>query len=920
MTSDKIHGGHRNRELLVSTENRGPATTPLAALQSKLVHANNASGTVQMVMNPDSFKHNPEYRTNIATSTASSIADSHNIQQNLPEIELIKQIIVPSIISPNDMMNEELSYSTTDETLGLAISQGCLEVIKDDCQKYYKIDDLLGKQLEDALFNTGSYVEAILPEAAIDDLINSGTKISNEDINKFFSDKGNLSPLGALGNPDNDNDNINNIISDRAALNAAIGMESNRNNADNYDPKVGNELMPLNLNVTDNLNILKLPRIKEKVRADALADIYNRAGYGLETLNHKLSKKKVNPLGTDNSEIAEFVRSVYPNRSFQMKEILEIPTKSNTSRASVGRPLIMHLPSESVIPVHTPSDPSEHIGYFVILDQTGNPIRAPIETDLFENMRNTYNAANVDMSSYLTSKVNNSVNGNTAEAALQSQVTYEEAIRLYTNVVERDVLSRLKNGIYGEDLAIGKVEDAYRIMFARLCEKKHTQMLYIPKTLVSYLAFDYNGYGVGKSLIDKIKVLASLRISLMYANGMAVLKNSITQRTLNVELDSMNQNPDLTIRMAQHSAALAMNKANPFGSFDPNSIVQRLTEASVQTNVTGGAGNFPETKVSMDYANNSYTQVDTTFTDEIRDQIRMGLWTTPEMIDTAMGSDFATSIVANHALLAKRTKNAQKILCENRTSYIRKLCYNDAVIMGKLIEVINNNRNTLPKEISENYENEEIAMYFINTINVSLPEPDISKFDMQMEAFDAYSAALDKILPTFINDEMMTSDTSGELSMVIPATIATIKNYFLRKYIKDNNIMGELFDLVTKDGDDKAAINLMQECNIHVESIQNSVLEYMMKRLAQKKLHDKLLSEAQGDGDDGGGFEGGSSNEYGSGDEEPMDDGTTLDDDPTIDTDLDEELASTDDTSDTDSDDDLDEVDDVNTDPDLDIV
>lgn len=919
MTSDKIHGGHRSRNLTPTTENRGPSMTPLAALQSKLVHANNASGTEVMMSNPDSFKHNPEYRTNIATSTASSIADSHNIQQNLPEIELIKQIIVPSILSPNDMMNEELSYFTSDEELGVTISQGCLDVIKKDCQNFYKIDGNLGTQLEDALFNTGSYIEAILPEAAIDDLINSGTKISSEDINKFFSTDGNLSPLGALGNPDNDSNNIHYIVSDKAALTAALSMESSNYKSNDYNPQVGNDTTPLNLNVTDNLNILKLPKIKEKMRADALANIYNQAGVGLETLSNRLSKKPKNILDTDNKEISDFVRSVYPNRTFQMKELLEIPTKGQSSRVSVGRPLIMKLPSESVIPVHTPSDPSEHIGYFVILDQTGNPIRAPIETDLFENMRNTYNAASVDMSSYLASKVNNSINGNSAEAALQSQMTYEEAIRIYTNVVEKDVLSRLKNGIYGEDLAIGKVEDAYRIMFARLCEKKHTQMLYIPKTLVSYLAFDYNGYGVGKSLIDKIKVLASLRISLMYANGMAVLKNSMTQRTLNVELDSMNQNPDLTIRMAQHSAALAMNKANPFGSFDPNSIFQRLTEASVQTNVTGGAGNFPETKVSMDYSNSNYTQIDTTFSDEIRDQIRMGLWTTPEMIDTAMGSDFATSIVANHALLAKRTKNAQKILCENRSNYIRKLCYNDAIIMDKLTEVIKTNRNTLPTEISNNYSDEEIAMYFINTVNVSLPEPDISKFDMQMEAFDAYVSALDKILPTFINDEMMTSDTTGDLSMVIPATIATIKNYFLRKYIKDNNFMPELFDLVTKDGEDEAAINLLKECNLHVNSIQNSVLEYMLQRIAQKKLHDKMLTEANGDDDNfEGSGGGGDSYDSTSTSETSGDDDFDMDDDIGLDNSAEDDM-STDALDDDTSDDDSNESD-TDDDPDLSII
>lgn len=861
MSETKSYGGHRGATLNLGVESRGPRTTPLVeAIQSKLTHQSNPAATAQTLTDRSSLQQSPEYRSIVASSTANSIADSHNIQQNLPDIELIKQIIIPSILSPNDMMNEELTYTSTDEELGTAIVQSCLEVVRKDCQDYYRIDENLSIQLEDALYNTGSYVEAILPEASIDDIINSGTRVSEESIKNFFTSEGNLSPLGALGNPDDASDNVKHSVTDYDGFSAALGMESHGGSAaaKAYQPKIGNDETPLLIAVTDNLDILKLPKLKDKVRADRLNDIYQQAGFGLETLMSRITKTKTEKETKElfqggNEKVLDFVRSVYPERTFQMKEVIEVPTRSQSTRSSIGRPLIMKLPSESVIPVHTPSNPAEHIGYFVILDQTGNPIRAPMESDLFENMRLNYNSAGVDMSSYLTSTVNNLTNGTSGEAAERARMTYEESVRIYTNTVEKDLLGRLRNGIYGEELALGKVEETYRIMFARLCEKKHTQLLYLPKTLVSYLAFDYNGYGVGRSLIDKTKMLASLRITLMYANSMAVLKNSITQRTLNVELDDMEQAPEMTIMAAQHAAARALNKANPFGGFDPNNIVQRLTESSVQTSVTGGGGNYPQTKVSMDYSNANYTQIDTAFSDDIRDQLRMGLWVTPEMIDTALGTDFATSIVANNALLAKRTKTAQKVLCKNRTMHIRKICYNDAMMMERIITVIKSNLESIPEAIRTRYSEEEIALYFINTLEVSLPEPDLSKFEMQLEAFKSYSEALDEILPAFINDEMMSTDTTGELSTTIPATVRAIKSYFQRRYLKDNNIMPELFDLVTKDVDADAAINLLDEHKIHMTSIQASVMTYMQTLIAQSKTNDALLNEARGDGEDGGG-------------------------------------------------------------------
>ena len=57
--------------------------------------------------------------------------------------------------------------------------------------------------------------------------------------------------------------------------------------------------------------------------------------------------------------------------------------------------------------------------------------------------------------------------------------------------IEEDLLGRLA-GIYGEDLSIGATGEIYKLMFARSLAKKHTQLVFVPKTLLTYFAFDYN--------------------------------------------------------------------------------------------------------------------------------------------------------------------------------------------------------------------------------------------------------------------------------------------------------------------------------------------------------------------------------------------------------------------------------------------
>lgn len=859
-------GGHRTGQLSPSSEARGPNVTPFKqsalteAVKSKLVHGSNPSNTIEMASNKET-KQSPEYLTAVATRTANSIVDSHNIQQNLPDIELIKQIVIPSIISPNDMMNEELTYLTTDEELG-AVATSLLEVVEDTCRNFYKIDKNMSKELEEILFNVGAHIDIIIPEASIDSVIRSGERVSVENLNNLFDSKGNLSHLGILGNPPNGP--VSNIVSDRDGFRFAVGMESLGDKKPDYDPNISHECF--RLRITDNLNLLKLPKLKEKAQQDRIADIYKSNGLGVENYLTRLGATTRNTEQKDEEErqaaIAETIGSLYSERSYRMKEVITLKTRNKNDRDSIGRPLVMGLPSESVIPVHTPSDPTDHIGYYILIDQTGNPIRVSLTDNLFESMRFSYQSSGAEMSSYLASQVNQMQQGQNLNGNGDSQMQYEDAVRVYTEIVERDLIDRLKNGAYGEELGVARISEIYRIMFSRALAKQHTQLLYVPKTLMTYLAFDYNEFGVGISLIEKTKMLSSLRISLLYANAMAVVRNSITQRKLQIELDEMDVAPELTISTAQHRAAIAMNRANPFGGFDPNNIMERLTQASVSTEVSGGAGNFPQTKVGMEYSNSNYTQVDTSFTDDIRDQHHMGLWVTPEMLDTATGTDFATSIVANNALFAKRTKNAQIQYCELKTMHIRKLCYNDNVVLTKLIDTIKANRQSIPETISKEYSDEDIALYFINTLEVALPEPDLSKFEMQMEAFTAYSDALDKVLPTFINQDILTTDLIGELSNVISPTIAVIKNYFLRRYLKENNILPELFDLVTKDEDSEPALKLLEEQNIHITSIQASVLEFMRARIAQTKVTNSQLEKIQGE--DGESLSGGGGSEYSS--------------------------------------------------------
>ncbi|MGC3004911.1 hypothetical protein ACPF8X_42680, partial [Streptomyces sp. G35A] len=228
--------------------------------------------------------------------------------------------------------------------------------------------------------------------------------------------------------------------------------------------------------------------------------------------------------------------------------LISINDKNNTTRKSIGRALRMKLPSESVIPVYAPGQPKKHIGYFVLLDGYGAPLTIYSQQGYNDGLSSVMNNSastnqSTGLQSYLLKRAKDTILGQ------EKEPTLTDVVRVYSSIVEKQIVSRLKTGIYGKELKIGEVDEIYRMMLYRALQGMQTRMLYIPADMVTYYAYKYHSNGVGKSLLDDLTMLLSTRAVVMVARVMQQIRSSINVTNVGVTLDPSDPDPEKTMEM-----------------------------------------------------------------------------------------------------------------------------------------------------------------------------------------------------------------------------------------------------------------------------------------------------------------------------------------------------------------------------------
>ena len=791
----------------------------LVAKVPKSVKSNPRAAAIISKLNTPTGKANNEVTQNmgdlsaITNSITERIQNNENIVQLFPDVELSIQILTSSILAPNDMLTTQINYQIPMMHIPSDVNQHILETIKKYVNNNYDLETNLSVIIREALFTKGAYIEAIIPEAAVDQIVNAD--ISGQVSVESHIDKMPASTISFLSETK---------VDDKLSTEDFVFDVEMKDNAKHVDLAISED--DLNIAITDNSKVL------------SANEAYKR------NLSGVVSKLMHPELSTESDDKLD---NLFRKTSYKDNEFLDIKAYADTDRDSIGKPLVFRLPTDGVIPVHVIGDVTKHLGYFVILDEKGTPINSSSKMPSKEDEMNKL-IANKDTKLNIINKAKTALHGIT-----KKDPTLGNVEEVYSTLVENKLKKRLSGGMFGDIAEIEDNSDVYRVMFQRALTGMKTRVLFIPEQSVAYYAFDYRENGTGKSMLEKVSMLFSIRSILLFSRLMANIKNSVTTTEVTAELDDNDPDPEKTMEKIISETMKTRQTQLPIG-------VTKIDDMVDWTHKVGFKYNFkhkrlPEMTISTSDEGTSKIVPDTDLDDMIQEHIIMSFGLTPELVQSGYDPDFATTALANNILLAKRVIQLQGVFAPQLSNHVQKLLNNDTIIREKIKTIVENNiekitklieKNTVDEDISDLLTNKEVIIEYvtntyINKLELTLPKPEVTEADNMNEAFAKYTEALDSYLELILSSDALPDEILGEMSEKMDGVKAAMKAVLTKKWMSDNGYMPEISEFLTKDEDGKPVFNLLAEYNDYVKTLGEAIIPWLKEnKKITGKVDDKI--------------------------------------------------------------------------------
>lgn len=809
--------------------------------------------------NPDELKYQPgfmrgflehntspsslyDYLSSTSLRAAAWERESKSTNILSPEIEAAKDIMVASILSPVDLQTNAINIEVCDKSLPDETQSELTQILSDYINNELKLPKRLSKWIGNALYQTGATPILILPQSNIETL----RKLNDLEYAGYINGPG--SEIKPTKRPEKAKLVSGETLEVKDAKKYQASFESIKLEAETEDYKamveqtVNDCLAGLeSLDFIDDKYVKNIGDNRKKFQAEISELIKKSKNY----IMFSRDPGSISKHGKDiRSRLMEMQRDI--DKEFVINSPTPLYTiNSDKSDKKVEAAALVELPYQCVIPVIVPGAPDQHIGYFVLVDQWGEPINPDYRdmNDMNANSRlveSNMHAMFGVPSTILTSE--------------RSPIQHFKATSMiFGNILRHFMEHKLEEyGLGGTQ--IQQHEAVTTCLMRNMLDSRRIGLIFVPEPMMVYYRFNVHQDGTGKSLIEDIRTLTGLRTTLVTSQIMAATENSIDNKIVEMNVGDMNVNAQQL--MEQIKNAFTEKRIMRYDN-NPLNVQRDLIQKSLTIVPKGIKGLQDGLNITTEHRSTGSIAPDDNLLNQLGDWIIQAL-KVPKSAVTQIGEEnFARSVVTTNLFFNNRVKIIQQDVNEQTTKLIRTYVKYNTILRDKILGVLSTSnkdyrdsnqesesidapetpdeldnlklkdssseaqsfsekqvdeaekkakkireKDTNPPksdtviEANKNDINEQLQSV-IDNIFVKLPEPRIVVDKAQTEEINAFTQCISSVVDTVYSDALLPDDYSAYHG-VLGMFRARVKAQLVREFIKKVGY-NSTFDLPTLD-------------------------------------------------------------------------------------------------------------------------
>ncbi|WAX22121.1 hypothetical protein AVP1_0011 [Aeromonas phage AVP1] len=625
---------------------------------------------------------------------SSNIQAANDLRTVTHYIKRAEQIWTTLLLKPNG--NQDiLQYDTTSSAVKNGkLHDALLQRVENYFTVEYPFEEMPAQIIKDVLCRTGSYVLLNLPHSALDHLINGYELAGTESFKTVATAQ--LSQVYA----DETYTKVRNIgfIRKTKPANELTGFESLYGKL----PEAGAEYNLVNdalgWTFTDNVNVLKVGEVKQKLRADRLASLAGQEtlqtvlGNVFEKKKHTRHKTNANNVAiAEKKSLDQQLSKLYPNRNFGYNEHLSVRQSKFYTGTGRGLGVTYHVPSEACIPVHVNGEIGKPFGYILMVDpKTGEYLKSTSDSKFYNTggtQRPAFGSVN-EMANHIRQIAQGE----------ECNLDMEWMVEMSSAILEKEFIEGFINGDLEKSVTVSLSENNKKLFLSRAFKQQGVRCVFVPAEYVTYIAVDFSNAGIGRSLVEEAKLHITRLAILETADILANVENAISHSELRIGLEKEDVNARNTIALVRDEYFAnnpTLHDIMGYNNVSIDAVLDRFKEQSLTIKVDAGDNKhvIAPTIETSQMQREPLKTIDPSSKEGLLNTIAGYFCLKRSWLeDTGEGNDFAIEALADQELLRNQTAEWSRLFSGFFSDFMKKHIRCNEPLLTDLITIIKENK------------------------------------------------------------------------------------------------------------------------------------------------------------------------------------------------------------------------------------